>query len=86
MYAAFRKEREGNSNLLRFKLVDGKISLFGCNEGWIPWLLEMAMPKGQQEPYRWHLALQEALGDEKAKQYAAKQYNSEGFPVGGADC
>jgi hypothetical protein len=50
MYGAFTKERKGN-NLLRFKLADGKISLFGCNAGWIPWLVDMAVPKGQGEPY-----------------------------------
>lgn len=77
MYAAYRKEREGNPNFLRFKLVDGNISLFGCNEGWIPWLLEMALPKGQEEPFRWHLLLQEALRREAAGEYAAKQYDSD---------
>jgi hypothetical protein len=77
MYAAFKKERKGNSNLHQFTKIDGKICLFGRKNGWIPWLLEMAMPKGQDEPYRWHLCLEEALGWKKANEYAAKQYNND---------
>lgn len=77
MYAAFRKESLTSPEMVRFKLLDGKISLFGCSNGWIPWLLNMAIPNGQDEPYRWHLALRDALCSRIAREYATKHYRSE---------
>lgn len=76
MYAAYKKERKGNSSLFRFKLVEEKISLFGWKNGWIPWLLEMVIPKGQDEPHRWHLHVEESLDWDKAKQWAVTEYKS----------
>jgi hypothetical protein len=38
-----------------------QVSLFGCNNGFIPWLLQLQTPPGQNEPYLWHLDVQKAL-------------------------
>ncbi len=39
-----------------------KVSLFGCNKGFIPWLLELKTPAGQGEPYLWHVDIVGELG------------------------
>jgi hypothetical protein len=71
MYGAFRKEKKGRTT--RYKLVDKRIPLFGCQNGWIPWLVQMSTPKGQREPYKWHLSMEEALCREEARKYYAEQ-------------
>lgn len=71
MYAAFKKENKGDSTL--YALRDKKICLFGRENGWIPWLLQMSIPETQDQPYRWHLNLQEALGLKEATEYYAKE-------------
>jgi hypothetical protein len=37
--------------------------LFGCRSGRIPQLLARSLPTGQNEPYRWHLNVPEALAE-----------------------
>jgi hypothetical protein len=37
--------------------------LFGCNEGFIPWFHDGKIPKGQKEPWRWHIAVRASLDD-----------------------
>ena len=32
-----------------------EISLFGCNNGYIPWLLENKLPKQHEMPYKWYI-------------------------------
>jgi hypothetical protein len=41
--------------------------LFGCNNGFIPWLLQLQTLPGQNEPYLWHLDVQKAL--ERTEEY-----------------
>jgi hypothetical protein len=38
-----------------------QVSLFGCNQGYIPWLLSRVIPAGQSEPYRWHIVIADGL-------------------------
>ncbi len=38
-----------------------QVKLFGCNEGWIPWFVKLGMPSGQNEPYAWHVRIDDAL-------------------------
>jgi len=38
-----------------------QVSLFGCNVGFIPRLLRLGIPPTQNEPYTWHLNIEEAL-------------------------
>src|SRR5437899_4216298 len=46
----FTKSSEWTESIIS-KLAEEKCSLFGCNEGFIPWLLKMKIPSGQGEPY-----------------------------------
>ena len=39
-----------------------KKSLFGRNEGFIPWLLGLKLPPGQGEPCKWHVDVVTELG------------------------
>jgi hypothetical protein len=58
VYALYRKSRKGE--LTSFQFVE-ECSLFGCNEGFIPWLLAKRIPANQNEPYKWYLPIGEAL-------------------------
>jgi hypothetical protein len=58
MYASYKKQSVGKGN--RFTRHE-KISLFGCNEGFIPWLLSESMKTNQGEPFAWHLEIPSAL-------------------------
>jgi hypothetical protein len=58
MYASYNKQSVGKGN--RFTRHE-KIPLFGCNEGFIPWLLSKSMRKTQGEPFAWHLEIASAL-------------------------
>lgn len=59
MYARYEKTAPGAGSS-RYQLAE-EISLFGCNNGFIPWLLERQTPRGRQQPYAWHLNLESAL-------------------------
>ena len=50
-----------NRNLYEF--IKEKCHLFGCNEGFIPWLLKRQIPSSQGEPYKWHIPIQDALNE-----------------------
>jgi hypothetical protein len=58
MYARYNKQRSSNKD--DFKFVESAC-LFGCNNGYIPWLLSRQLPPSQGEPYRWHVAVPSAL-------------------------
>lgn len=58
MYARYRRTRSNGVTSYRFV---EKCCLFGCNEGFIPWLLGRQVPASQGEPYRWHLSVQDAM-------------------------
>jgi hypothetical protein len=45
----------------RYQLQE-QVSLFGCNNGFIPWLLSLKVPPGQGEPYAWHVDVVNELG------------------------
>ncbi|MDI6754397.1 MAG: hypothetical protein QME78_08385 [Thermodesulfobacteriota bacterium] len=66
MYARYQKSRVGNSSI-RFRFVE-QVSLFGCNEGFIPWLLQLQMSSDRNEPHLWHLDIEKALA--KTNEYA----------------
>lgn len=53
VYTLYRRTKVGK-NSTRYEKIE-KISLFGCNEGFIPWLLAFKIPPTQNEPYGWHV-------------------------------
>jgi hypothetical protein len=62
MYALFGKSRPQGNGKIRYKLQE-PASLFGCNNGFIPWLLQLKTPQGQGEPYLWHISIETALAE-----------------------
>jgi hypothetical protein len=60
MYGRYKKSRLDGK--CRYEFLE-KVSLFGCNEGFIPWLLAGQMPASQDEPYAWHLEVESALAN-----------------------
>jgi hypothetical protein len=64
MYASYNKRSVGKCDQFTRHEV---ISLFGCNRGFIPWLLAFSMTKTQGEPFSWHLEIPSALRSPKAE-------------------
>ncbi len=60
MYAVYERTSEATRWRYRFQQVT---SLFGCRNGRIPQLLVRSLPRGQNEPHRWHLDIPTALGE-----------------------
>jgi hypothetical protein len=60
MYARYTRARVG-SDATRYEYQE-QISLFGCNNGFIPWLLSQKVPPRQGEPYEWHVDVVNELG------------------------
>ena len=58
MYARYLREREPGRSSYQFV---EQCSLFGCNKGFIPWLLSRRISSSQGEPYKWHLPIQDCL-------------------------
>src|SRR4051794_28517130 len=58
MYALYGKTASGGSH--RYPFGEG-VSLFGCNHGYIPWLLTETMAEAASEPLTWHLAVDAGL-------------------------
>ena len=58
MYCRYARSQKGQE--LRYDWVEN-ISLFGRNEGYIPWLLSQNMDAEQDEPFKWHIDIDEAL-------------------------
>lgn len=58
MYALYEKEVDGNISRYCFK---EQISLFGCNSGYIPWLLQKQLNETSTEPFPWHMNIEKAL-------------------------
>ena len=67
MYAAYERSRSDHG--LHYRFIES-VSLFGCNEGYIPWLLGRSIKPQQNEPFRWHLDVHEALSKEDMKNRA----------------
>ncbi|HDY66093.1 MAG TPA: hypothetical protein ENH84_07685 [Phycisphaerae bacterium] len=61
MYARYTRTRIA-SDETRYELQKEKVSLFGCNNGFIPWLLELKLLPGQGEPCKWHVDVVAELG------------------------
>ena len=53
MYARYLRSGIG-TDATRYQFQE-RVSLFGCNSGFIPWLLSLKIPQGQAEPFRWHV-------------------------------
>jgi len=60
MYARYTRSRLG-TNGTRYEFQE-QISLFGCNNGFIPWLLGLKLAQGQGEPCKWHVDVVAELG------------------------
>lgn len=58
MYARYLKRE--SKGVASYQFVE-QCSLFGCNKGFIPWLLARQISSSQGEPYKWHLAIQDSL-------------------------
>lgn len=58
MYSLYRKSVTGTK--VSYQFVE-EVSLFGCNEGYIPWLLSFQVPTAQGEPFTWHVDIETAL-------------------------
>jgi hypothetical protein len=63
MYFIYKKKKTGS--VTEFTKVDksSKVCLFGCNEGWIPWILKQSLAGSQanSEPLYWHLSETEII-------------------------
>ena len=58
MYALYEKVAQVDS--YRYRFAEG-VSLFGCNNGYTPWLLLKTMERTASEPLPWHLDIGAAL-------------------------
>lgn len=58
MYA--RYEKQSTSDGYRYRFAE-PISLFGCNQGYIPWLFSVTVPDAASEPMPWHLLVADTL-------------------------
>ncbi len=58
MYALYKKVPEGGAFRYRF---DKAVSLFGCNNGYIPTLLVKTLTQLASEPLPWHLIIDASL-------------------------
>lgn len=67
MYALYEKACEGAAYRYRFA---EQVSLFGCNSGYIPWLLAKTMEPDASEPLQWHLVVDDALAAVGQKDHA----------------
>lgn len=60
MYARYLRTRV-DADATRYEFQE-QVSLFGCNNGYIPWLLDLKLPPSQGEPYKWHVDVIYELG------------------------
>ena len=63
MYARYMRTQVG-AHATRYEFQE-RASLFGCNNGFIPWLLSLKIPRGQGEPFRWHVNVLGELGSNR---------------------
>lgn len=66
MYSIYLKQKEQNGCRYSFKK---RISLFGCNSGRIPYLLQKKLASDAAEPLNWELDLKDALAREGAEDH-----------------
>lgn len=62
MYMRYLKKEQPDCSSYQFV---EECSLFGCNNGFIPWLLSRRVSSSQGEPYKWHLPIQDSLNGAK---------------------
>jgi len=60
MYARYLKTRV-DVDATHYEFQE-QVSLFGCNNGFIPWLLGLKLQPGQGEPCEWHVNVVSELG------------------------
>jgi hypothetical protein len=60
MYARYLK-RPAGIDTTHYEFQE-QVSLFGCNNGLIPWLLGLKLSPGQGEPCKWHVNVISELG------------------------
>jgi hypothetical protein len=58
VYALYQKHPTGGGHRYQFA---ERVHLFGCNNGYIPWLLSESLSEAASEPLRWHLCIGDAL-------------------------
>ncbi len=58
MYALYTKDRAATG--IRYRLKE-EACLFGCNQGWIPWLLQQRMGTTDNEPLAWHVPVLDTI-------------------------
>ncbi len=63
MHACYtRSNMEADAIRYAFK---EEVSLFGCNEGFIPWLLRQKLTGKEAEPCKWHLDVRACLAESR---------------------
>ncbi len=60
MFYRYLRSRVG-TNATRYEFKE-QVSLFGCDNGFIPWLLNLKLQPGQGEPCKWHVDVVSELG------------------------
>lgn len=58
MYALYDKTQSNGAIRYRFREA---ASLFGCNKGYVPWLLGKQLATDSTEPLAWHVNIEESL-------------------------
>ncbi len=53
MYLRYKKTRIDAGT--KYDCQEEGVSLFGCNNGFIPWLLQSKLKRGDSEPLKWHV-------------------------------
>jgi hypothetical protein len=58
MYHIYKKRVVGSSTEYTLVNKADKVCLFGCNNGWIPWILKQSLvgSKANSEPLKWHIS------------------------------
>ena len=67
MYMLYDKSISGEKIDYSF---NQEASFFGCNNGWIPYLLRKKLHPSHAEPFQWHLNIPEALFESERRNYA----------------
>ena len=66
MYGLYSKAVIENQVQYKF---EEEISIFGCNNGYIPWLLSYKLKKGDNEPLKWHINIESELNNSTEEYY-----------------
>lgn len=53
MYACYRRDAAAKDAI--HYVFKERVSLFGCIQGFIPWMMMHKTPEGQAEPFKWHV-------------------------------